>query len=366
MTNRSLTFNKEVYRLRLAITTNCILRCRYCFVRKNNKVISYPVAAKAINLFLRSPGEEKLLMIYGGEPLLYFTLLKNIIIFARKKANQLGKSLIISVGTNGILLTKTQLDFLRKTNTKLAISIDGQKKFHDKARVFPSGSGSFDYIFNKLPLIFEKTENENLCALVGVLPSVAVRMYENLIYLVKLGFKSINIEPIEHSRFKWNLDYQKAFVINMVNFSRFMFKNIHHGNFIFLNSVTREIKRRGLSNKKDICPFFRNLEIYPSGEMAFSPLLLNSEDKNQYVIGNVKKGLSEKYGKCVFSLNDKNCMNCWQNYLNDQNQTFWNSEKILKWRNEYSVYLCQKILTSAKKYPLFQKYIKEAKKRIFE
>lgn len=195
----------------MAVTTACILRCKYCFVRKTNKVISYPIAIKAINLLLESRGREKLLMIYGGEPLLYFNLLKRIINFAQKKAKLLKKSLIISVGTNCILLDQEKLDFFKKTNTKLAISLDGQRKFHNKARVFNNQIGSFDHIFNKLPLIFKNIRKENLCVLFGVIPSSAYAMYDNLIYLNKLGLKMLISNQLNPPDLNGNYHTKKIF-----------------------------------------------------------------------------------------------------------------------------------------------------------
>jgi len=367
MDTKNSYFSKEIYRLRLAITTNCILRCRYCFVYKNNKVIPYSTAIKAINLFLNSKGKEKILMIYGGEPLLYFNLLKKIINFARNKEKELKKSLTISLGTNCILLNQNQLDFFKKTNVKLAISIDGQKKFHDKARIFENQKGSFEHVLNKIPLILKSTEKENFCALFGILPSSAYKMYDNLIYLTKLGFDSINIEPIESHKFKWNQQQQKIFKINLVKFIKYLYRNIQHGNFVFINSVNREIKSKKLTSKKNICPFFKNLEIYPEGEMIFSPLLINSRNKNKYIIGNIKTNLLKRYAYCNFHPNTKNCRDCWQNYLNGEDHNYHNdSEKALKWRNDYSIDLSKKISALAEKQLIFKKYIQEAKKRVFE
>ena len=34
---------------------------------------------------------------------------------------------------------------------------------------------------------------------------------------------------------------------------------------------------------------FENLEVYPEGEMAFSPFLINSEKREQYIIGNINQ-----------------------------------------------------------------------------
>ena len=116
--------NKEIYLLRLAVVTKCNQRCKYCFIKKTNKTITYSNAQKAINLLLNSKGRDKILIIYGGEPSLCFSLLKRIIIFAQKKAASLNKYLIISIGTNGTLLDPSQLIFFKQTDVKLAISLD--------------------------------------------------------------------------------------------------------------------------------------------------------------------------------------------------------------------------------------------------
>lgn len=358
-------FNKEIYLLRLAVTTECILRCRYCFIKKTNKVISYEIAEKSINLLLNSLGNQKLLIIYGGEPLLYFDLVKKIIVFAQKKAIKLKKSLIISLGTNGILLNQNQLKFFKETDTKLAISLDGQKKIHDKARVFPNSDGSFDDVFNKLPLILSNIEKKNLCILFGVLPSSAYKMYDNLIYLTELGFDSINIEPIQSRRFKWNQNEEKVFLINLNKICQYLYKNIFNNNFIFLNTINRELKNKRLSFRKNICPFFENLEVYPDGEMAFSPFLINSKYKSRYIIGDINKGLLDKYVYCNYSCDNDYCKNCWRDYLRE-NSDLGRSNNALRMRDFFSIYLSKKILNNSKKKSVFKKYIYEAKKRTFE
>ncbi|MBU1177091.1 radical SAM protein [Patescibacteria group bacterium] len=363
---KNLYFNKDIYRLRLAVTTACVLRCKYCFVRKTNKVIPYQIAIKAINLLLESRGSEKLLMIYGGEPLLCFDVLKRIINFAQNKARLLNKSLIISIGTNGVLLNQEKLDFFKKTNIKLAISLDGQKKFHNKARVLNNKKGSFDLIFDKLPLVFKNIKKENACVLFGVLPSSAHAMYDNLVYLNKLGFDSINIEPIESPQFKWKPSQQEIFLINLIKFTKLIEQGIQHGSFIFMNSVNRELRGRKLTDKKNLCPFFRNLEVYPEGEIIFSPLLINSKDKDRYIIGSIKSGFLKKYTSCYFSPNSGECKNCKEEYLFKEKDNYSNSEDVLNLRNSWSIKLSQKILSRAKTQPVFKRYIREAKKRVFE
>jgi len=97
-----LNFSKEIYALRLSITTGCILGCKYCFVKKTNQMMDFLTAQKAIDLLLISPGKKKLLLIYGGEPLLHPSL-KKIILLALDKAKNLKKELDISLATNCLL-----------------------------------------------------------------------------------------------------------------------------------------------------------------------------------------------------------------------------------------------------------------------
>lgn len=366
MEKKKLEFNKEIYLLRLAITTKCILRCKYCFVDKTNKVMPYETALNAINFFLRSPGNQKILIIYGGEPLLFFDLVKEIIIYSYKKAKKLKKQLIISLGTNGLLLTQSQLKFFMDTNTKLSISLDGQKSFHNKMRVFPNGKGSFDMVHKKIPLILENIKKENFSVLFGLLPSSVSKMYDNLIYLINLGFDSINIEPIQSTKLKWNHNQKEVFKKNMARFIRYVYENIVRKKFIFLNNINRELKNKRLTAKRNTCPFFENLEVYPGGEMAFSPFLINSKERNKYIIGNINYDLKEKYRFCKFSFKEEKCKNCWNNYTNGGIFDFGQSDDIYKIRDIYSIDLAKKIRDCSRQMPIFKKYIKEAKKRIFE
>lgn len=358
--------NKEIYLLRLSITTKCILKCDYCFVHKNNKVISYPLATAAINFLLNSKGRKKILIIYGGEPLLYFNLVKQIISFAQKKAGLLKKSLIIALGTNGILLEQSHLDFFRKNKIKLAISLDGRESFHNKARVFPDRKGSFGHVIKKIPMILNNVRKEDICVLFGVLPSSIHEMYHNFRYLIKMGFNSINIEPIQSSQFEWSQEQKKVFLIKFIEIVKYIYANIRGHNFIFLNTINRELRNKSLSGNKKICPFFQNLEVYPHGEMAFSPFLINSKFKNRCLIGNIQKGLLEKYKFCEYDSKDEKCKNCWNDYKKNNFQDSDDWIDVYKTRDLYSIYLARKISELANENTIFNEYLINARKRIFE
>lgn len=329
---------------------------------KDNAVISYRTAVRVLDLLLNSPGRQKSVIIYGGEPLLYFNLLKKILIFLRNASRRTGKQIICSVGTNGLLLDRSRLEFFRRYGIKLAISIDGRKRFHDRSRVFPDGEGSFDAIIRKIPLILEHIRGENLCVLFGVLPSSAEGMYDNLLYLLKLGFENINIEPIHSRRFVWTARQKKVFLMNMERFCEFLYCNISKDNFIFLNTVNRQLKDQRLSGKKNNCPFFENLEVNPHGEIAFSPFLINSRDKKRYIIGEANKGIRGEYASCCPGMGS--CLSCWERYAGGKSASL--QQDVLKIRDIVSIYLARSIADRAGREPLFKRYLAQAKKRSFE
>ncbi len=357
-------FNKEIYALRLAITTECVLDCKYCFVDKDKRVMSLATAKKAVNFLLESPGREKLLIIYGGEPLIHWILLKSIIKFYRQRGKKLRKNVMVSVGTNAILLNKSRLEFFKKYDVKLAISMDGTKKIHDRARVYSNKAGSFDKVIKNIPLAIGMTKKQNISVLFGVLPDAAGVMLNNLNFLVSCGFKNINVEPIQSSKFIWRETHKKLFYRNLSKFINHIYKNIPAGNFIFLNSINRELRNNRLSGNRRTCPIYENIEIYPDGEMSFSPFLINSRNKINYLVGDISRGMNIKYSSCLHSYGSPVCQACWSGYDDSSNNYFAND--VLHFRNLSSIYTAEKIRERSKNRSMFKKYSKIAAESIFE
>ncbi|RLC38112.1 MAG: radical SAM protein, partial [Candidatus Nealsonbacteria bacterium] len=93
----------EYRELLVFLTGKCNMECSYCFVdRKNFRKINPREKnfKEAIDLFLNSPGKEKTISFYGGEPLMEFGQLKNLSLYARKK-NDSQRILNITLSTNG-------------------------------------------------------------------------------------------------------------------------------------------------------------------------------------------------------------------------------------------------------------------------
>ena len=149
--------------LTLQVTQACNLRCAYCtysgnFVNRHhsNVRMSYETAKSAVDFYIKhSTNTDKLNFgFYGGEPLLEFDLIKNIIEYIEK--NSEGKEKGYNLTTNATLLNEEIVSFFQEYDVRLTISIDGPKEIHDKNRIKKDCSGSFDTIIENIKMISEK------------------------------------------------------------------------------------------------------------------------------------------------------------------------------------------------------------------
>ncbi len=159
---------KNLKQLTTEVTQACNLRCKYCvygdfypFQRKHSsKRIEPFVIEEGINyvyeLINARNYKEFQIGFYGGEPLLYFDLIKDIVSYVQKKFK--GWKISFYLTTNGTLITKGMVEFFIKNRFNLAISLDGPKENHDVKRITPSGEGSFEKVYESLRLIKEIDE----------------------------------------------------------------------------------------------------------------------------------------------------------------------------------------------------------------
>ena len=156
--------NSNLKSLLLQITRDCNMRCKYCFysgkyfdIRTHEKeYMSQEVAFKAIDFFFeRAKKSEKInIGFYGGEPLLNFKLIKEVIRYIEKSYSYF--DIQYSITTNGICLTPLICDFLVEKKALVTVSLDGPQVIHDQNRVLMDGTGSFKLIYRNLSYLFNR------------------------------------------------------------------------------------------------------------------------------------------------------------------------------------------------------------------
>jgi len=139
----------------LELTKRCPLACDYCFSHCFNKEtnqtdLSPEMGKKAIDWLFdpKTNGNATSVDIsfWGGEPLVKWDLLKELVLYAEGKSKDSGIGVTFGGTTNGVLLTPDKFDFLDQHSIFFLLSIDGTREHHDAFRRFPNGSGSWDII----------------------------------------------------------------------------------------------------------------------------------------------------------------------------------------------------------------------------
>ncbi|WP_337860223.1 radical SAM protein [Ferroplasma sp.] len=134
-------------------TEDCNFRCVYCYEHFEIGKMKENVVKGIKNLILERGEDLEQLIIswFGGEPLLAFSTIREIMQFAKYCASKYGFEVVSSMTTNGSLLTEQrqkELDILGVTTFQ--ISFDGDSNEHNKLRVTRNNTGTYDLIYRNL------------------------------------------------------------------------------------------------------------------------------------------------------------------------------------------------------------------------
>ena len=138
-----------------AVTNACNLNCVYCQAKDVKSVLSgmmtYETGRKAVELAMQSPNQDLTFEFQGGEPLLNFDVIREMIRYSKELNKDLGKRIQYTIVSNLIALTDEHIEFLREENVSICTSLDGCQAVHDSNRPFKSdGHGSYDTVMARI------------------------------------------------------------------------------------------------------------------------------------------------------------------------------------------------------------------------
>lgn len=177
------------------VTMKCNLNCTYCYVDKgSNKnmgrdkidnIISF------INRMLRENNDNLLVInFFGGEPLVGFNFIKELI---RNIESMISVKAKFVMTTNGTLLTKEKVDYLKEKRFSLSLSMDGTPKIHNKYRVTKVGEPSWPLIEKNLSYALEQFRN--MMARLTFNSVTCESLCESVDFAVNNGFRIIKVVP---------------------------------------------------------------------------------------------------------------------------------------------------------------------------
>ena len=139
----------------LYLTRRCNLRCHYCFVPHSDEGkstrMSSDTARRAIEVLLPAH-RSATIAFFGGEPLLEWDLLTEVVEFAKHLYSGPGRP-HFEITTNGTQLDAKKVAFLDREGFDLIISLDGPRDVHDRHRRGADGTGSYDATMEGLRLL---------------------------------------------------------------------------------------------------------------------------------------------------------------------------------------------------------------------
>lgn len=196
--------NRQTYvkALCLNVAHTCNMSCEYCFASQgkyngNRAIMSYEVGQRAIDFLLENSGHHRNLDIdfFGGEPLMAWEVVKQIVAYARSKEKEYKKTFRFTFTTNGMLLNDEVTDFLNQEMYNVVLSLDGRKEVHDRLRKTVTGAGSYDHIVPKFQE-FVKKRGDKEYYVRGTYTHNNVDFTNDIFHIADLGFNKLSMEPV--------------------------------------------------------------------------------------------------------------------------------------------------------------------------
>jgi uncharacterized protein len=194
----------------LNLTNQCNLSCQYCYEFGADKVatpegkpkfMDVETAKASVDFLLAQSAGRRTMHItfFGGETLMNFPLLKQVVGYANEQAAADGRHVDFSLTTNATLLTPAIIDFLSENRIGVTVSMDGPKEMHDQLRVFSNGRGSYDIIEPKVRALIQNHRTRPITARVTLTSGVTdvVKIFRHL--KQDLGFHEIGFAPVTTS-----------------------------------------------------------------------------------------------------------------------------------------------------------------------
>ncbi|MFW5991383.1 MAG: His-Xaa-Ser system radical SAM maturase HxsB [Candidatus Nanoarchaeia archaeon] len=123
----------------VVLTLRCDIKCQYCHasskpLNKTEYDMDKETAKKVVDRIFESPSTHITIEFQGGEPLLNFDVLKEIVEYAREKNKSHKKTLKFTVVTNLVNMDSEKLNYLTENKINICTSLDGPRELHNKTR----------------------------------------------------------------------------------------------------------------------------------------------------------------------------------------------------------------------------------------
>ena len=305
----------------LHIAHDCNLRCPYCFADQgpyggDRGMMSFETGKAAVELLFKESGSRKNFNIdfFGGEPLMNFQVVKELILYIEKRTKELAKAAELTLTTNALLLDKEKGDFLKEHNISVVLSLDGRPEVQNKMRYTANHKGSYDVVSNNIKNFIADGYKSYIVR--GTFTRENTDFLKDLQHLEEMGLKNLSIEPVvgpEEASYSIKNEDIPLILKEYDKLTEYMEKN---SDFNFFHFNIDIYKGPCLPKRISACGAGHEyVAISPQGDIYPCHQFVGNKD---FLLGNVYQGdISKKIGKMFQDanvLNKEECMDCWARF----------------------------------------------------
>ncbi len=193
----------------LHVAHDCNLSCEYCFAGKGSfggqrSLMDLETGKRGIDFVLQASGNRSHCEVdfFGGEPLLNFLIVKELVSYGKQAAALKNKTIKFTLTTNAVLLDEEVRKFLKMEDISVVLSLDGRPEVNDQMRPYADGRGSYAEIVSAVQdFIAECPESSPYAVgtyyyVRGTYTHFNLDFDKDVLHLVDLGIKQISLEPV--------------------------------------------------------------------------------------------------------------------------------------------------------------------------
>lgn len=312
----------------LNLTNQCNLSCHYCYEFGEDKVatpegkkkfMDWETAKSSVDYFFTEARDRKSIHItfFGGETLMNFPLLQQVVQYARAEADHRKVGIDFSLTTNATLLTPKIIAFLAENAIGVTVSIDGQKESHDAFRIFKDGRGTYDVIEPKIRELLATHKTRPIAARVTMTSHSmdVLGTYKHLKH--DLGFHEVGFAPVTTSPNRL-YSIEPAGMDNVLGqfqtlaeeYLEYAKRGQHHG-FSNVSDTIAEL-HQGVNKSLPCGAGLGLVGVGPSGDIAPCHRFVDSDE---HKIGNIQTGIDRELQQAFLrrgKIDTKyDCHTCW-------------------------------------------------------
>jgi uncharacterized protein len=281
--------------------------------------MDFETAKSSVDFLLEQSAGRRAVHItfFGGETLMNFPLLKQVVCYANEQATAQSRSIDFSLTTNATLLTPAIIEFLSENRIGVTVSMDGPKDMHDKLRVFANGRGSYDILEPRVRALIQNHRTRPITARVTLTAGVTdvVRIFRHL--KDELGFHEVGFAPVTTSPDRLYAINDRGmdgvlgqFKILADEYLEFALRGEMHG-FSNVSDTLGEL-HQGISKSHPCGAGLGLVGVGPSGDIAPCHRFVDSD---QHALGHVSTGIDREKQAGFLNrghINAKyDCHRCW-------------------------------------------------------